>query len=75
MEITKDGKAESVTVKDDIAARVQIYTDEHGNVRVRCQVLFVKEEAEKAQRQEHKRRADIANQKMLPGRASDESST
>lgn len=66
MEITKDGKAESVTVKDDIAARVQIYTDEHGNVRVRCQVLFVKEEAEKAQR-----RADIANQKTSPGHVSD----
>jgi hypothetical protein len=73
VEITKDGKAESVSVKDDIAARVQIYTDEHGNVRVRCQVLFVKEEAEKAQRNEQERRAKLANQKTSQGHASDES--
>lgn len=75
MEISKDGKAESVTVKDDIAARVQIYTDEHGEVRVRCQILFVKEEAEKAQRREHARRVEASSRKTSPLIASDGSST
>jgi hypothetical protein len=59
VEISKDGKAESVTVEDGIAARVQIYVDEHGATRVRCQVLFVDEVA-----------ASV-NQKTSPGHASD----
>ena len=61
MEITKDGKAESVTVKDDIAARVQIYTDEHGKTRVRCQVLFIGGRS----------LDEDVIQKTSPGRASD----
>jgi hypothetical protein len=52
MEIGKDGRAESVTVdtEGNIAARVQMWTDEHGNIRVRTQILFLDEEAEKAKK-------------------------
>jgi len=63
VEITKDGRAESVTVEDGIAARVEMYVDEHGDFRVMCQVLFVDEEVARI------------NQRTSPRLFSDGSST
>jgi hypothetical protein len=60
MEISNDGQsAVSVTVKDGIAAKVELYVNDRGEIECRTAIVFV----------------DEINQRMSPERASVESST